>query len=238
LTTSTFASEAGHWYAQDGTPAYEVLGKDGSPRKTTLRDARKLDLVPSVTTIIRCAAAPGLEKWKRDNPDWEKLSGDARDIGSTIHGCIECHFSGEYNKHAETYHAHVMGALDRLGGWCGLDNLLPEKSFAHPLGFGGKCDIHKKVLPFPGFVADFKTKDFGEEWQPATYENHSMQLAAYREGFGMPNARGAIIFVSTQVPGLSRLVEVSQYDLGLGWRMFRGQLDYWQAKNDFQPERN
>jgi hypothetical protein len=60
----THAAESLHWYDRDGKPAYTVKAKDGSDRPATLRDARKLNLVPSVTTIIRCAAAPGLELWK------------------------------------------------------------------------------------------------------------------------------------------------------------------------------
>jgi hypothetical protein len=43
---------------------YTVKAKDGTDRPTTLRDARKLNLVPSVTTIMSVAAKPGLEAWK------------------------------------------------------------------------------------------------------------------------------------------------------------------------------
>jgi hypothetical protein len=60
----THIAESLHWYTRDGEPAYEVPAAKGGMRPTTLRDARKLNLVPSVTTIIRCAAAPGLELWK------------------------------------------------------------------------------------------------------------------------------------------------------------------------------
>jgi hypothetical protein len=61
-----FATSAGHWYTLDGEPCYTIVGKNGAERNTTLRDARTMALVPSVTTIIRQAAAPALEKWKRD----------------------------------------------------------------------------------------------------------------------------------------------------------------------------
>ena len=51
--------ESTHWYAEDGTPVYEVpTAKGDAWRKTTLRDARQMQLAPGVTTIIRCAAAP------------------------------------------------------------------------------------------------------------------------------------------------------------------------------------
>ena len=58
------ASESQHWYDRNGTPAYSVIAKNGVPRPTTLRDARKLNLVPSVTTILNVAAKPALEAWK------------------------------------------------------------------------------------------------------------------------------------------------------------------------------
>ena len=58
------AAESVHWYKQDGGPQYTVKAKDGSDRPTTLRDARKMDLVPSVSTVLKIAAKPGLEQWK------------------------------------------------------------------------------------------------------------------------------------------------------------------------------
>ena len=62
----THASESMHWYGRDGSPQYQLIGANGKERPPTLRDARKLGLVPSVTSIIRCAAAPGLERWKQE----------------------------------------------------------------------------------------------------------------------------------------------------------------------------
>ena len=62
----THASQGQHWYDRDGTPRYEVRAKDGSMRPATLRDARKFGWYPGVTSIIKCAAAPGLERWKAE----------------------------------------------------------------------------------------------------------------------------------------------------------------------------
>ena len=61
-----YTAESGHWYDRDGKPAYTVIGKNGKERNTTLRDAREKDLVTSVTTILKVAAAPGLERWKQE----------------------------------------------------------------------------------------------------------------------------------------------------------------------------
>lgn len=47
-------SKAAHWYSTDGKPMHDAK----------LPLARKLGLLPSVTTIQRAAAKPGLESWK------------------------------------------------------------------------------------------------------------------------------------------------------------------------------
>jgi hypothetical protein len=55
---------SGHWYHRDGTPCHWVPKKDGTGnRNTTLADARKLDLLPSVTGILNVLAKPGLQDW-------------------------------------------------------------------------------------------------------------------------------------------------------------------------------
>jgi len=56
--------ESTHWYDKEGKPAYTVIGANGKKRATNLRDARKLNLVPSVTTVMNVAAKPALENWK------------------------------------------------------------------------------------------------------------------------------------------------------------------------------
>ena len=61
---SKFKSESGHWYTQEGEPMYTIIGVNGKERNTTLRDAKQLGLVPSVTTIIGMIAKPSLENWK------------------------------------------------------------------------------------------------------------------------------------------------------------------------------
>jgi hypothetical protein len=257
LTTSTFATDGGHWYAQDGTPAYEVLGKDGISRKTTLRDAKKYGYFPGVGDISRRAPKGwDLENWERnklirlcrENPE---ASADAikklyfeeaeaiMNLGSAIHTCIECHQGGKPYDH--TYRPHAVAALDRVNSWCGLDGLLPERSFYHPLGFGGRCDVHKQWkgdgIQHVGYVADYKTKDFDERQTLSVYNNHAMQLAAYRHGFGMPTARCAIIFISTRVPGVTQLVELEQKQLDKGWLMFCNLLEGWQIEKNYRPNK-
>ena len=57
-----FTSESGHWYSRRRA-VYTIIGANGR-KNTTLRDAKTLGLVPSVTTIIGMIAKPSLENWK------------------------------------------------------------------------------------------------------------------------------------------------------------------------------
>lgn len=56
---------------KDGTPCHHVNYSDkkraGEMRPTTLADARKLDLLPSVTTIDKTIVNKALESWKIEN---------------------------------------------------------------------------------------------------------------------------------------------------------------------------
>lgn len=245
---SEFASEGGHWYRKDGTPAYTVIATgSGAPRPTTLRDAKKFGLVPSVTTIIRLAAAPALERYKIDkailaalrHPQYEtedlrtwldrvtiqsrEEAFNAADIGTLIHGAIEKRLRGE--KEDEIFKGFA-DCVQRL-----LNQHFPgvpwemERSFAADEGYGGKVDLHSKV----GVVVDFKTKD---KITPdlKCWDDHFMQTASYRHGLGMPEARCANIFVSRSNPPEAMLIEHKPEELSRGWRMFLALLEFHKAK--------
>jgi len=249
VASNDFANSSGHWYRLDGTPAYTIVGKNGKERNTTLRDARELTLVPSVTTIIRCASAPQLEKWKRNQvllaaltlprnegeaedawlarveKDWQESSRNAMDRGTEIHGAIERSYRGQAPD--PDWWDWVKAARGVIDGQCGPQNWFPERSFAHPDGFGGKCDLHSA-----SWVIDVKTKD--GEAPKGLYDEHLMQLAAYRHGLGVPGARCGILYVSRDTPAAS-FVEAGADDLRAGLAMFSGLLTYWQAKNSYHP---
>lgn len=243
-------AESLHWYTRDGGTAYTVKAKDGSDRPATLRDARKLNLVPSVTSIIKCAAAPGLEAWKQnqvmlaamtlpkrqDEPEAayiKRIMEDSREHarkaaerGSAIHAAIQGHYE-DVPPH-EDFWPYVKGATEAVQQWC-KGYWTPERSFAHPLGFGGKVDLSCAFA-----VVDFKTKEFESEDDLKTWDEHAMQLAAYRVGLNNETARCAIGYVSVTTPGLARLIEIPEETLRQGWEMFRSLLQYWQAKTGYQ----
>jgi hypothetical protein len=247
------SSEQGHWYDKNGSPAYQIIGANGKQRNTTLRDAKKLGLLPSVTTVIGVAAKPGLDRWKQEQAilaaltlprlegeeesEWlsrvlsdSKAQGkDAAQRGTDIHAIIESFFDGILLESVPEYCRNIENALQASFGarlW------IPEKSGSHELGFGGKVDLHTKgdkVKGIPGVVVDFKTKEVPLE-KVVPYDEHIMQMAAYRELLGMADARCGIVFVN----GLTnevKLCEITEEELQKGLKCFFHLLRYYQLKS-------
>ena len=244
------ASESNHWYTRDGVPMYTVEAKKGGQRNTTLRDARTMNLVPSVTTILSVAAKPALTAWlqqqvllaaltlprRTDEPEKEyvdRIINDSKeqgrsaaDAGTDIHASIQGYYEGRSTgKHQES----VRACTYAIDSWVGLRTWVSERAFAHEAGFGGKCDLYSEADG--GFVADIKTKEFTDPAKVDGYDEHLMQLSAYRVGLGIPKARCANVFVSRSVPDLVVVKEWSLEDLDRGWEMFVHLLQFWQLKN-------
>lgn len=244
---SDFAAESGHFYHRDGSPAYEVPNKSkGGMRPTTVRDAKALDLVPSVTTITALAARPGLDIWKQKQvllaaltlprvagedvdafavrvaADSREQAKKAAERGTAIHAAIEQSFRGEpFSEECRPWVEAVRSALPDLP-WG------TERSFAHPLGFGGKVDLWAQDYQIRGAgrVLDFKTKDGDLAGGIQVYDEQYMQLAAYRVGLGLPAATCANVFISRDEP-VVLVKEHSQADLERGWNQFLALLTYW-----------
>lgn len=249
-TPAVRASESNHWYTRDGVPQYTVEAKKGGQRNTTLRDARTMNLVPSVTTVLNVAAKPALLAWlqqqvllaaltlprRPDEPEKEYIERiirdskeqgrSAADAGTDIHASIQGHYEGKAtSKHNESVQACDLAITKHFG----QQHWTSERSFAHELGFGGKCDLF--VGYGDGIVVDVKTKEFTDPAKVDGYDEHFMQLSAYRVGLGIPKARCANVFVSRNVLNLAVVREWSAEDLDRGWEMFCHLLAFWQIKN-------
>jgi hypothetical protein len=246
-TIAVHPSESGHWYTKAGEPAYQVPSADGKKFVTPdVRHARKLGLVPSVTTIIREAAKPGLERWKIEQGilaaltlpkkpgemdvdyisrilrDSQEQARKAADRGTLIHAAIQRHYEGG-GADSETW-TYVKATVTAIREKYGAQPWKCEQSFSHPLGFGGKTDIHADA------VLDVKSKEFDGPIKKLAWDEHCIQLAAYREGLGLPKAPCANVFVSVNNPGLVHIHEWTEDELQRGWKMFNALLDYWYAR--------
>lgn len=239
-----------HWYDIRGKAAYTIIGTNGKERDRTLRDARKFNDVPSVTTILDVPAKPGLDIWKQtqlvksafkykqfeiDEKEWSNLvlhnsriiGKQAALKGQQIHEEIEIGIKD--SKNVGEFNDYVTPVLVRLLKELGDKKLVCEQSFSHKKGFGGKVDLHGK-----GFVLDFKTKLNSSGFdKDLGYDNHCMQLAAYRLGLAMPNAKCYNLFISTEIPGLLQWKEWTEKELEKGLNMFLCLLKYWQLSNNY-----
>ena len=235
-----------HWYTREGKTAYTTNGRD-----TTLRDARKLGLVKSVTTILNVVSKPALTKWMVQQGIMAALIGtretgelyrdyiarilqeskqsaiDAAAEGTRIHDACETyvrdgHCRDEYLPHAQAAAAELKKLFP------GVDDWVVEKSFAHPLGFGGKCDLHS---PSVGIIVDYKTKDGDfSDGKKLAWDQH-WQLAAYKVGLeSMMTApqiftHGAAIFISRTHPGKVASHVWSPDEMAQGWAVFAAALE-------------
>lgn len=192
--------------------------------------------------------------YKKDCEEWkEKIKKQAKieqertsRKGKQIHKEFENYFTRSDAMQTELFLDFVEPVLDSivdkfgmLDG-IGLDKLIGEQTFYHPAGFGGTVDLHSKEL---GIILDFKTKDKdAENWGDVRlYDEHYMQLEAYRIGLKMPEStRMFIVFISQVTPGLHEIRELTQgkngeFDrkkLDRAGRMFEKLLHYWQHAHD------
>jgi hypothetical protein len=255
-------SEACHFYTKSGEPMYEVpKAKGDGMRPTTIADARKLNLVPSVTSIIGIAAKPGLQKWKLQQMlhaaltlprlpdestddfaervilDSEEQSKKAMERGTELHAAIEQYIQ------VGSIHIDNLKWADHC---CAVQNTLKqhaidifsgkaEHSFASPLGYGGKLDWHNDEI-----VLDFKTKARIEDGKQLAWPEHCWQLAAYDAGLSASTHRldpvRSMINVFIGVDDCQvRIHEWTPEDANKGWEIFSHLLAVWKIVKGYNP---
>jgi hypothetical protein len=199
--------DSSHWYSLDGKPVHTQPTKDGEgQRATTLRDARKLALLPSVTSIIGILDKPQLTRWKMrevakaaiaipgpqgDEPV-ERFAdraieaamsqvGEAADLGSRIHAAIENLMRGGAEEPSEELKPYVKPVLEwmRQVGVKVTHSEIVLVNAVH--GFAGRVDALFTWGDAFGKmgILDFKTKKTKEGEKVEAYDEHTLQLAAY-----------------------------------------------------------
>jgi len=239
--------DGGHWYKRDGSPCYEVPKKDGGFRPVNLQWDRKLNLVPSVTTVTKIIDKPALTNWMVEQgimaaltlprvdgeteAEWmARIREDSRaqakvaaEEGSRIHDACERHYRGlsvpeQYREHV----AGVVAAIDQA--FPGVTDWIAEASFAHESGYGGKVDLHS---PSTGIVIDYKGKDGDfSDGKKLAYDQH-WQLGAYQVGLKLPPSDCANVFFSRTHPGATRLHRWKAAEIAEGAGIFADALRLW-----------
>lgn len=253
----------GHWYDEKGRPCYTVKGTNGKERDTTLADARKMKLVPSVTEVLKVIAKDNLTTWmvnqgilaalttsrrsgesddemcKRILVDSREQAKKAAEEGTRVHDAFECSFK-DGRTIPFAYEVTVDAMREELTRmFPGVTDWVSEASFSSPFGYGGKVDIHS---PSTGIVVDAKGKDgdFTEtdsRGQPKRLVyDQPQQVGAYRYGLGLPETSpGGILFFSRTHPGKVKGEIIKPEDLTDGFEVFKAALQLWIALKKYNP---
>ncbi len=196
-------TNSARWYYTDARPCYELPKKDGKGMKTpTLSDARKLNLLPSVTTILQVIDKPALNDWKvtqgvlavmttprlpNESIDdfvhrvlqvervQDQEASKARDIGTEIHAALEAYFLGQgIPENMRPWIEPAAKAIANRGQLVTAEKILVGD------GYAGRTDLIQE-----GFeewqIWDFKTTKklpLGCSW-----DEHVLQLSAYAASY-------------------------------------------------------
>ena len=249
-----------HWYHRDGKACHTVIAKStGLPRPTTVADARKLNLVPSVTNVLGMKAKPALITWMQDNAimaalntprkdgepeeQWhsriaeesERIGKEAAEWGTLIHEQIEQFATG----------GAFMGTgeiLDYVAGYETwhreniAETLAAEQSVVGALGYAGRLDLLAKLKDGRRAVIDAKSQRLRGKPKANFYLEWAMQLAAY--GDCLRNEDGSLpalisVIIPSDVPGPVQVKEWTNGDEAL--EAFRACFKLWCFDRNYTP---
>lgn len=249
-----------HWYYPDGRPCHTLLKKDGSGEKnTTLADARKLGLLPSVTAILSIKAKPGLDAWKLEQAilsaltlprgadetedafakrivaDMEEQSRKAAEWGTRIHEeCEEMHKTGVMIRRDDTW-----PYVESYEQWfkVNIEEVIhAETTIVNNVhGYAGRVDLVAKHREWGTVIVDLKTQKVKNK--PVFYPEWGMQLAAYREALDASPGVGMVSVIINSAEPSEISVKLWE-DPDRYFRAFRNCLDLWKFDRDYYPGRH
>ena len=249
------SADSCHWYFSDGRPCYEVPRASGEGmRPTTLADGRKLNLLPSVTTILRVLNKPALNDWLienavlaclttpqlKDEPidafvhrvmhvervqDQESIKAMGR--GTEIHEALELLFSTGRGVSPE-----LMAWVEPVYTAIKKDSLDAVERILVGEGYAGKCDLIQS-LPGEVWLWDFKST---KTLPKSAWLEHRLQLAAYAAALQRTeerHVRTANAYISTVKCG--EFVLCPHPHWGLAYDAFKCLFQFWCYANEYHP---
>lgn len=254
------AGEKCHFYSRLGEPVWELPNKSkGGMRPVTLADAKKLDLLPSVTTAIRGGRPQpyGVLNYKmeqfgqhlltsprqpeendadfldRVNTEYQAAMDAAPDIGTDVHAMI-----AEYLRHGpETVTAlfpESSAAFGKVKTWIDVHVQVAEfveLAVAAPgLGYAGTADALLHMDSGQNWLVDWKTQ--GVKDKPKTYEEWVIQLAALSKLLAdyQIDVVANLVIPTSDYPTVTEALWTPA-ELEWGWRAFQLALDSYRHTN-------
>jgi hypothetical protein len=189
--------------------------------------------IMSSLTLTRRPHEPDVEYIRRIIEDSREQAKTGSRLRHRIHAAVECYYQDRaFDPKFTPFVEGVAAEIERLFG---KRKWIAEHSFACQLGFGSKIDLHALG---PLVILDLKGKEFAEAPTPANklrfhYDEHAMQLGAYRMALEAPTAVCGNVFFSRSVPGLVHIHLWESEELDRGWEQFKALLRYWQVTRKY-----
>ena len=252
----------GHWYQPDGTPVHTLpLADKSGMRKTTLADAKKLKLLPSVTGITDIVAKGALMNWKaaqvaaaafESPPNGEESAeyfiqrvvaasetqvAAAAHLGSKVHDALEKLLTEGPDAVPEDMWPYVSPVM----AWKKKAKVTYDKiesvlvNVEH--GYAGRCDVLGHDASGL-LVVDYKTrKTRPDQKKLPPYDTQGMQLAAYAVAHygedALPQVRGINVYISTTEVG--RVEPYPHKSLVPHWEAFKAAAVLWRHIKGYDP---
>lgn len=256
-----FSAENAHWYRRDGEPLHSVLSAKGEPRPTTLRDARKLGLLPSVTNVLGVINKPELVEWKMTQAvlaalTLPRVAGEdlgvfakrvVEDAQSQVKGAAE--FGSAFHAGAEQVAKSLE--VDPAGPYAAWLNLhrawfqancvrvvWTERVLVNvELGYAGTADLLVEHQAHGLTLVDYKTQGVKEGKTARAYGSWCLQLAAYRHAIGRPMACLSVIVNSAEPTAPVEHIW-GEEELRSGLESFEAALVIWRNEKGYDPREN
>jgi len=228
-------------------------------RATTIKDAKALGLIPSVTSILGILEKPQLVDWKLRQvalasmrvtrmPNEEEYAFtsrmiteafqqvvDAADRGKDIHKALELHFQGrEYDQEW----AQEVQAVDQWFMRNHISVLDTERQVVNLAeGFAGTTDLIVGTSTGCG-IGDYKTKKSKPEFAMTPYDGQATQIAAYHMtvyGEINDNASGFNLYISSTERGRVEGTFYTPETLRNEWEVFKHLCAIWRFRKGYDP---
>jgi hypothetical protein len=248
--------QSGHWYTEEGESAHVIIGKTGKERNTTVADARKLGLLPSVTSVLGIMEKPQLTAWKIEQAimasltlpkedgetleeyakrvvkDSKESTSRAAEHGTRMHEQAENILMGRAVSKDEDLQPYIKTfskwAEENVEKtyWC-------EKALVGA-GYAGRCDAYVRLKGVGDAIIDLKNRKVNPRYSPF-YDTDCAQIYAYISACENPKAAGVSVVLASNNPEtiLTRVWDDKElYEAGIG---FMALLKVWAWAKQYVP---